>query len=81
MTHMCDSVNDELMSLVVEMQKVFKNIVEMNQQDDKTNIEQYCQKNKKMIQCILQYVESSQHTQKDGPKHDDFRTIVTPFIQ
>ena len=34
MTHMCDSVNDELMSLVVEMQKVFKNIVEMNQEDD-----------------------------------------------
>ena len=65
MTHMCDSVNDELMSLVVEMQKVFKNIVEMNQEDDKTNIEQYCQKNKKMIQCILQYVESSQHTEKD----------------
>ena len=52
MTHMCDSVNDELMSLVVEMQKVFKNIVEMNQEDDKTNIEQYCQKNKKMIHQI-----------------------------
>ena len=78
---MCDSVNDELMSLVVEMQKVFKNIVEMNQQDDKTNIEQYCQKNKKMIQCILQYVELSQPIEKDGPKHDYFRTIVTPFIQ
>lgn len=75
MYHMCDSVDDEIISLVTEMQTVFRNIVQMNQETDKTNVEQYCKKNKRMIQYILQYA------QQEGPKQQEFRNMVSPYIQ
>ena len=72
---MCDSVDDEIISLVKEMQTVFRNIVIMNQETDKTNVEQYCKKNKKMIQYILQYA------QQEGSKQQEFRNMVSQYIQ
>ena len=49
----CDSVNEEIYSLIVQLQNVVHTIMKFYQERNTKELETFCKKNSCMIHCIL----------------------------
>ena len=76
-THMCDSVQDEMSSMIMQMQTVFRDIVMLSQDPDKTKLESYCKCNKRIIQMIIQLGNTNE---KQTAKKEEFVSMVHHYI-
>ena len=77
-THMCDSVQDEMTSMITQMQTVFGDIVLLTQDPDKAKLESYCKCNKRIIQMIIQLGSTND---KQTAKKEEFVSMVQHYIE
>lgn len=77
-THMCDSVQDEMSSMIMQMQTIFRDIVLLSQDPDKTKLESYCKCNKRIIQMIIQLGNANE---KQTAKKEEFVSMVQQYIE
>ena len=77
-THMCDSVQDEISSMITQMQTVIRDILRLSQDPDKTKLENYCKCNKRIIQMIIQ-LGNANETQT--AKKEEFASMVQQYIE
>ena len=74
---MCDSIDDEINSMIERTQTVFRDIVFLNQDPDKTKIESYCKCNQRIIQFIVHCTTSEEHR----AKKEEFRSMINAYIE
>ena len=78
MNTMCDSVQDEMSSMITQMQTVFRDIVVLTQDPDKSKLESYCKCNKRIIQMIIQLGNTNE---KQTAKKEEFVSMVQHYIE